>query len=310
MMCKNGLKFAIIAMVTFLFSSFSIHAGQASGSGQELAPPDEAAYSRNQPAEIQSVPPVMILPAGTLVMVRTTQTLSSDHNKVGEGFSTILDQPIVSQGWVVARRGQVVVGRIAAAQSAGRKQGSSQLAIELVELMLVDGQQLPIRTELAQMAAGGSRTVDKVAVIGTTTGLGAAIGGAAAGGDGAGIGAAIGAVAGIAGIMMTPGKPTEIYPETQLIFRLEEPVEFSTRHSQQAFLRITQEDYTNRAARNPYRYPETRTYSAPPVYNYPPVQVGVYLTPYHGYYGSYGYYNHRYYGGSRVYIRPGNRWHH
>jgi hypothetical protein len=303
---KRYLTFAIIGVFVLFLSWTSSYAGQASGKNFEPPPPDTATDARRQPAEIQGVPSVLYLPAGTLIMVRTVQTLSSDRNRVGEEFTTILDQPIVSQGWVAARRGQVVVGRVAGAQSAGRKQRSSQLAIELVELMLVDGQQQSIRTELVQMAAGGPRAIDQAAVIGATTGIGAAIGGAASGGDGAGIGAAIGAVAGIAGVLMTPGKPTEIFPETQLTFRLEAPVEFSTTQSRQAFLRITQEDYGSRAARNPDRYPVVQPYAPPPVYYYPPFQVGVYLAPYY-----HGYYGHRdYYGGSRVYIRPGNRWHH
>jgi hypothetical protein len=43
-------------------------------------------------------------------------------------------------------RGQTVVEQVAAARKAGRVQGVSQLAVELTELMAVDGLQAPVRT--------------------------------------------------------------------------------------------------------------------------------------------------------------------
>ena len=131
--------------------------------------------------------------------MRTTGFLASNRNKVGEAFTTILEQPIIVNGWVVARRGQPVIGRVVTAK---KEKDESQLGVELASLTLVDGTQIPVRTELVknvQPDAGvGGREVAGVA---TTTGLGAIIGGAANGGEGAGIGAGIGAAAGIVGVL-------------------------------------------------------------------------------------------------------------
>jgi hypothetical protein len=299
----------VLATMLLAFSAASAQSPQNTvpPGDRNQPPPSEQPSYQNAPVEGQLPPPTLTLPVGTLITVRTTQPLSSDRNSPGDGFTTVLDQPIVAQGWVIARRGQTVLGRVAVAQRAGRNQDNSQLAVELSELMLVDGQQVPIRTELVQISDGNSnsRTLEKTATVGATTGIGAVIGAVAGGGQGAAIGAAVGAAAGLAGVLTTRGRPTEVYPETAMIFRLENPVTISTERSQQAFLPVTQDDYNRGPARNPDRYPSARAYPPPPVY-YAPYNYGWYAPPY-GYYGLLGYYGPWYYPGVRVYIRPGRR---
>jgi hypothetical protein len=230
------------------------------------------------------MPPELTLPAGTLVLVRLTGTLSSDHNLPGDGFTAVLDQVLVAQGWVVANRGQTVVGRVVTAQKAGRTQGVSQLAVELSELVLADGRQVPVRTQLAQSSAGTSNGRDVVGV-GTTAGVGAMIGGAAGGGEGAAIGAAAGALAGIVGVLSTRGRATELYPETVLTFRLGEPVSIQTQQSQQAFRPVNQQDYNG----NDGRRNGPRTFRAVETYPPPPYYYSPYYYPRYGYYGYYGF---------------------
>ena len=166
--------------------------------------------------------------------MRITEWLSSDKNVIGDRFTGSSEQPLIANGWVVAERGQLVTGRVAKAQKAGRVSGVSQLGVELNELTLVDGQLLPVRTQLLQSSAGTSNGRDAAGVA-TTTGVGAAIGAGAAGGTGAAIGAGAGAVAGVIGVLTTRGKPTVIPPESLLTFRLETPLTISTAQSQVAF---------------------------------------------------------------------------
>jgi hypothetical protein len=227
------------------------------------------------PAEYLEVPPTLTMPAGTLITVRTSQYLSSDQNRAGDSFSAELEQPVVVHGWVLARRGQTVLGRVAVAQRAGRIKGQSQLGVELSQLVLVDGQQLPIHTQLMQTSGGTTHGVDAAAV-GTTGSLGAAIGAAADGGAGAGIGAAIGAGAGLAGVLLTRGRPTVIPPETSLTFRLQSPLTISTARSRVAFRPVEPEDY--KPAGNLRRRPEHFAVAPPP------------LPPYWGGYYPWGYY--------------------
>ena len=200
------------------------------------APPPGPAYAP------QPTPPTITIPAGTWITVRIDEPLSSDHNQPGDSFSATLVQPIVAEGRILARRGQVIQGRVAETAKAGRASGTSHLGIELTELALVDGQQIPVRTQLIQRSGDTSVGRD-VGAVAATTGVGAAIGGAAAGGFGAGMGAIAGAGAATIGVLTTRGRATVVYPETQLTFRLEQPVLVSTERSQQAFEPVSRDDY-------------------------------------------------------------------
>lgn len=204
--------------------------------------PDRSPEGPRTPA--LSLPPELTIPAGTFITIRVDQLLSSDRNRTGDVFTATLAQPLIVNGFVVARRGQTVGGRVAETQKAGRIKGTSRLGFELTELSLADGQQLPVITQLMQYDGGTSKGRDATA-IGATTGVGAAIGAAASGGSGAAIGAAAGAAASTIGVLMTRGRATEVYPETPVTFRTMEPLTFSTERSRIAFLPARQNDHAS-----------------------------------------------------------------
>ncbi len=182
------------------------------------------------------------LPAGTWVSVRLDQVLSSDRNQLGDSFTATLAQPLIANGIVVARRGQTVAGKVSEVSKGGRIKGTSRLGIEIVELSLVDGSQLPVRSQLMSSSAGTSKGRD-AAVIATTTGAGAAIGAAAAGGAGAGLGASAGLGAAVIGVLASRGRATELYPEDLVTFRTLAAIQISTQQAEHAFQPIRQEDY-------------------------------------------------------------------
>ena len=190
-------------------------------------------------------PSQLIIPAGTWIKIRVDQPLSSDRNNAGDSFSATLAQPLIADGFVVARRGQTVEGRVSEAIKAGRAKGTSRLGIELTQMGLVDGRQLPLRTELMEYSGGTSVGRD-LAAAGTVTGTGAAIGAAAGGGVGAAVGAAVGAVASGIGVLTTRGRATEVYPEAEVTFRTMAPITISTDRSAQAFTPVRQEDFEPR----------------------------------------------------------------
>jgi hypothetical protein len=254
------------------------------GAQQPAAPPNPDYAAPRGP-----VPSTLTIPAGTVLLVRINEFLSSDRNQIGDRVTAVLEQPIIVNGWVVARRGQLLTGQVEAAVKAGRVKGTSQLGLELTDLTIVDGEQRPILTELWK-ASGGTSHGQDAATIGTTTALGAAIGAAADWGRGAAIGAGAGAAAGIGAVLLTRGRPTVIEPETQLSFRLVEPVKVDTTQSQQAFLPVSQQDFDGggRRERGPRHaaggYPPPGPYYGcdyyDPCYAYPgyyyPGYVGVY----------------------------------
>jgi len=175
------------------------------------------------------------------------------------------------------------------------------MAIELTELSLVDGQQVPIHTQFTDRRGGTSIGRDAGAIA-TTTGVGAAIGATADGGFGAGMGAIAGAAVSTIGVLVTRGNATVVYPEQLLTFRIEKPVIVDTTRSEQAFLPVSQEpydshvDYSRREGPPPAGAPYPR-YSYSPYGYYPPYPG--YYAPYYGssfffysgprYYRGYGY---------------------
>ena len=248
----------------------------------------------NYQGNSQGVPPQLTIKAGTFVTVRVNQPLSSDHNQAGDAFSAMLVQPVVVDGVVVAQRGQTIGGRVSEAQKAGRVQGVARLGIQLTDLILVDGQQLPIQSQLISRS-GPTSTGQDAGVIAGTTALGAAAGAAADWGRGAAIGAGAGAAAGVIGVLLTRGHPAVIYPESVLTFRIEAPVTFSTERAPQAFRYVDPNDYernTGVQARRPSPRPP---YYYGPGY-YPPYYWGYGYGPGFGfYYGPGFFYGRGYY---------------
>ena len=133
---------------------------------------------------------MLVLPAGTIITVEASELLSSDKQQPGDSFAAELHHPLVVDGWVVARPGQTVVGRIAGAKKAGRVKGTSKLSLELEGIVLVDGHQALVETELVENSGPTSHGRD-LAAVAITTGVGAAIG-SVCGAKGAAIGAAVG----------------------------------------------------------------------------------------------------------------------
>ncbi len=252
---------------------------QQMGGEAHAGPPPEVEPQAGIP-----VPQTLTIPAGTVITVRLNDWLSSDHSQAGDAFSATLSKPLIVNGWVVARRGQDVMGRVSVAQKAGRVKGTSQLGIELSELTIVDGQQMMIQTQLVQSSGGTSHGADAAAVA-TTTGIGALIGAVANGGFGAAIGAGAGAAAGVAGVLLTRGRPTQLAPETLLSFQLQAPITISTERSQVAFQPVSQEDYEAAPmGHRPGRYEQRGPgYLGP--YAYPYAYYGGPFYPYYGFYG-------------------------
>ena len=209
------------------------------------------------------IPAQLTIRPGTYLTVRINQPLSTAHNQQGDAFSASLARPLVVDGIVVAQRGETIGGRVVESQRAGRVTGVSRMVIQITDLTLVDGQQIPIHSQLINRSGQTSVGSDAGAIAGTTA-VGAAIGAGADYGRGAAIGAGAGAVAGIVGVLLTRGHDTYLDPESVLTFRVEAPVTFSTERGAQAFRYVESEDY-DRAYQTEQRRP-VATRRPPPYY--------------------------------------------
>lgn len=181
-----------------------------------------------QPEPEVRVPHTVTITAGTLLLVRLGETLSSAHNQQGDEFLATLDQPLIVDGFIIAERGSRVEGRVVEVEPPGHGRSNSHLGIALVKLSTSDGQHIAIRTEPYRKHAASAAGSD-AAKVGAGAVIGAAIGAIAGGGKGAAIGAGAGGAAGAADVLLTHGKAAEIPVETRVSFRVAQPVTITER---------------------------------------------------------------------------------
>jgi hypothetical protein len=162
------------------------------------------------------------VPAGTRILIRTVDSIDSTKQKTGYRFTATLETNLQAEDTVVAPRGSTLYGRLTEASSAGRMSGSSELTLELTDIV-INGSAYPLLTSTYQVKGKGEGGNTAKKVIGGA-GLGALIGGLAGGGKGAGIGALAGGGAGTAVAASKKGQQLQIPSETLLEFRLEQPV--------------------------------------------------------------------------------------
>lgn len=250
------------------------------GDNNNVAPPQNTA----QPPA--TVPPQLTLKAGTYVTVRIDQLLSSSKNHAGDAFAATLVRPIMVDGWVVAERGQTLGGRVSEVKKA-HGMGVSRLGVQLADIPLSDGQQVPVQTALINRQSPSAAGRDAAAIAGTTA-LGAGVGAAAAWGTGAAWGAGAGFVAATLGVLLSHGYPSIIPPESVLTFRIEQPVTISTTAAPQTFRPVEPSDYQ--------QAPPPRMMTRGPGYPPPPAGPAYYYGP-----GYYPYYPYPYFWGPGFY---------
>jgi len=167
-------------------------------------------------------PITVTIPEGTIVTIRTIESIDSSVNRPGQTFRASLDAPIVVGDRVVIPKGLNVNLKLVDASSAGKFKGRSELTVSL-DSFTYQGRTYQIASSDVQ-EKGGSRGKRSAEVIGGGAVLGAIIGGLAGGGKGAAIGAGAGAGTGTVVQALTHGQKVKIASETRLDFTLHDPV--------------------------------------------------------------------------------------
>jgi hypothetical protein len=164
---------------------------------------------------------MVTVPAGTRILIRMANSIDSSKQTTGYRFTASLETNLQANNVVVARRGDTVYGRLASASSAGKMSGSSDLGLELTDIV-VNGTAYPLLSNTYEIKGTGEGSKTAKKVVGGA-GLGALIGGVAGGGKGAGIGALAGAGAGTAVAASKKGQQLSIPSESLIEFRLAQP---------------------------------------------------------------------------------------
>ena len=164
----------------------------AQPAASSAAGPATSGPSAEEAPAVRQVAETFTVDAGTLLVVRLANDLSSETAHAGDRFQGFLDQDLAADGRLVAPAGTKVYGIVSGADSASKMKGTASLSVTLTD-MQVGISVVAIKTQPLSIK-GGTGSGTKKLVGGAL--LGTAIGAIAGGGKGAGIGAAIGAGAG------------------------------------------------------------------------------------------------------------------
>ena len=180
------------------------------------------AASAAEKDEVANASSSVTIPAGTLIAIRTIDTIDSEKHRVGYRFQASLEQSLTVDGTVVVPKGADVYGRLEESKTTGTFAGRSELKVALTGLV-VNGQTVPLVTgEYAVSGKSKGESTAKRTVGGAA--IGSIIGAIAGGGKGAAIGAGTGAGLGAGSEIITKGDQVKIPSETLLEFTLQQNV--------------------------------------------------------------------------------------
>jgi hypothetical protein len=172
----------------------------ADGSGAAQASAPQASVPQADQASSQGhfdpTKQALVLPAGSILHIRLTTTLTSETNKSGDRFTGVVTQPVISGDKTLVPDGSIVDGHVAFVKPSGRIHGRAEMRIVLDHIDTPDDVNYNLTASLQDLASS-TCTKGVSDNEGTVEGCGkskkkAAEGAAIAGGIGAGAGASIG----------------------------------------------------------------------------------------------------------------------
>lgn len=169
----------------------------------------------------------IVLPAGSVVLVRTQTQLQSSNARVGQTFDTIVDDSVGIDNYTVIPSGSHIRGTIAYVQPASRAQ-SGVIEVSFNQITLPDGISYPIRGRLTSTDPQERRQIDsssnqRVVLVGGRGGIGAAIAGAGSQNKPAS------GILGALGALLSEGQNVSVPAGTQLAVQLEQALTLRAR---------------------------------------------------------------------------------
>jgi peptidoglycan hydrolase-like protein with peptidoglycan-binding domain len=163
----------------------------------------------------------IVLPAGSVIIVRTTAPLHSASIKTGQSFETTVEEAVGIDEYSVIPAGSRIRGTVTMASPATRQQ-SGVIEVVFDRLRLPDGSTFPITGKLTSTDSAERRQIEsdpnaRVVLVGGRSGVGGAIAGA---GSEAGANSILAALGGL----LSSGRNVDVPTGTALAVELERPV--------------------------------------------------------------------------------------
>lgn len=160
----------------------------------------------------------VVLPAGSVIIVRTATPLTSVSAKAGDVFETTVGESVGVDEYTVIPAGTRIRGVVKLATPATRQQ-SGVIDVVFDQLILADGSTVPITGKLTSTDSAERRQIKSdpnahVVLVGARGGIGAAIAGAGSGSSSNNILAALGS-------MLSEGRDVSVAAGTPLAVELE-----------------------------------------------------------------------------------------
>lgn len=163
----------------------------------------------------------VVLPAGSVIIVRTTAPLQSASARTGQTFDTNVEESVGVDEFTVIPAGSRIRGVVSLATPATRQQ-SGVLEVVFDRLTLPNGSTFPIAGKLTSTDSAERRQIEsnpnaRVVLVGERGGIGAAIAGAGSGKSANNIFAALGS-------LLSEGRDVSVPAGTPLAVELENAV--------------------------------------------------------------------------------------
>jgi peptidoglycan hydrolase-like protein with peptidoglycan-binding domain len=173
----------------------------------------------------------LVLPEGSVIIVRTNSVLQSTNAQAGQTFTTTVVDPVGIDNYTVIPAGSTIRGVINYAQPATRQQ-SGVLGVAFDRITLADGTSYAINGRLTSTDSMERRQIEqqadpRVVLVGGRGGIGAAIAGA--GSDRSPASGILGAL----GSLLSEGRDVRVPVGTNLAVQLEQQVVLRGRGTRQ-----------------------------------------------------------------------------
>jgi peptidoglycan hydrolase-like protein with peptidoglycan-binding domain len=169
----------------------------------------------------------LVLPQGSVIIVRTSSPLESANARVGQAFETVVADSIQIDGYTAIPAGSRIRGVVTFAQPADR-QKSGVIEVNFDRLAMPDGKVFNLNGKLTSTDAAERRQIEsdpnaRVVLVGARGGVGAAIAGA--GSDKSPVSGILSALGGL----LSEGRDVRVAAGTPLAVQLEQGLVLSRR---------------------------------------------------------------------------------